>query len=101
LATGTPRLATTSAVAVEMFSVPRPSPPVPTISMAPAGAVTRLALARMTVAAAAISSSDSPRRRSTIRKPPIWAGVALPDIMMSKASSASCAIRAEPMARLM
>jgi hypothetical protein len=38
LATGTPAPATVKAAAVEMFSVPLPSPPVPTMSIAPSGA---------------------------------------------------------------
>ena len=41
LATGTPQPATTSAAAVEMLKVPAPSPPVPTVSMAPGGRVDR------------------------------------------------------------
>ena len=39
LATGTPQPATTMAAAVEMLKLPEPSPPVPTVSMAPGGAV--------------------------------------------------------------
>ena len=39
LATGTPQAATTKATAVETFSVPSPSPPVPQTSMAPGGAL--------------------------------------------------------------
>ena len=38
LATGTPQPATTRAAAVETLKVPEPSPPVPTVSMAPGGA---------------------------------------------------------------
>ena len=75
LATTTPAPATTKAVAVEMFSVPLPSPPVPTMSMAPSGACTGLHLARITAAAAAYSSTVSPRVRRAISSPPIWAGV--------------------------
>ena len=40
LATGTPAAAVTSAAVVEMLNVPLPSPPVPTTSIAPAGAST-------------------------------------------------------------
>ena len=81
-ATGTPQPATTKAVAVEMFSVPLPSPPVPTMSIAPFGALTVAALARITLAAPAISSTLSPRVRRVIRNPPIWAGVASPDMII-------------------
>ena len=83
-----PQPATTSAEQVEIFSVPLPSPPVPTISMALSGAVMPSALARITRAAAAISSTVSPRSRSAIRNAPIWAGVASPDMMVSNAASA-------------
>ena len=94
LATTTPAPATTKAVAVEMLSVPLPSPPVPTMSMAPAGAITALQRARITLAAAAYSSTTSPRARGAIRKPPIWAGVASPANRQSKAASASARVRA-------
>ena len=46
LATGTPVAATTSAAAVEMLNVPLPSPPVPTTSIVPSGAVHRARRAR-------------------------------------------------------
>jgi hypothetical protein len=39
-----------------------------------------------------ISSTVSPRTLSAIRKPPICAGVALPDIIASNASSACCSV---------
>ena len=45
-----------------------------------------------------ISSTVSPRTRSAIRKPPICDGVALPDMMMSNASSASSSLRRRPAA---
>ena len=73
---------------VEMFQVPAASPPVPQVSMAPAGASMRVILPRMARTAPVISSTVSPRTRSAIRKPPICDGVALPDIMMSNAASA-------------
>ena len=53
--------ATTMAAAVEMFSVPTPSPPVPTMSMEPAGACTRTQLLRRTWAAASSASPASRR----------------------------------------
>ena len=89
LATTTPAPATTKAVAVEIFSVPLPSPPVPTMSIAPSGARTGLHLARITLAAAAYSSTVSPRVRSAIKKPPICAGVAAPSNSAENAASAS------------
>ena len=92
LATGTPAPATTKAVAVEMLSVCLPSPPVPTISIAPLGAFTALHLARITAAAAAYSSTVSPRVRSAIRRPPIWDGVASPSNRKVKAASASARV---------
>src|SRR5579859_1618669 len=67
--------------------------------MAPGGAWMVWALARMTVAAAAISSTVSPRMRSPIRKAPIWAGVAWPSMIRSKAASASARASGAPLAR--
>ena len=93
LATGTPAPATTNAVAVEMFSVPLPSPPVPTMSIASCGAVMRFIRARMARAAAAISSTVSPRTRRAISKPPICAGVAAPSNRAENADSASGPVR--------
>ena len=49
--------------------------------MAPGGASIGVALARMTRAAPVISATVSPRTRSAIRKPPICAGVASPDMI--------------------
>src|ERR1700722_684352 len=89
LAMGTPAPATTMAAAVETLKLPWPSPPVPTISIAPSGGSTRSILARMVRAAPVISSTVSPRSRSADRKAPICAGVAAPDIMASKAEAAS------------
>src|SRR5690606_5141795 len=75
-------------------------PPVPTMSMAPAGAFTVSILPRMVATAPEISSTVSPRTRSAIRKPPIWLGVASPDIMMSKACRASSKVSSPPPATL-
>jgi hypothetical protein len=52
------------------------------MSMASAGASTRSIFSRMISTAPVISSTVSPRTRSAISNPPIWAGVASPDIMM-------------------
>ena len=100
LATGTPLPAMTKADAVEMLTLCELSPPVPTMSMAPSGASTRSILARMVATAPEISLTVSPRTRSAIRKPPIWPGVASPDMMMSKASRASSKDSALPVATL-
>ena len=69
LATGTPQPATTSAAAVEMLKVPAPSPPVPTVSMAPGGASIGSALARMVRAAPVISLTVSPRTPQRHQEP--------------------------------
>src|SRR5215831_6347206 len=54
----------------------------------------------MVVTAPVISSTVSPRTRSAIRRPPIWEGVASPDIMTSKALAASSRVSAAPVATL-
>ena len=63
LATGTPAPATMKAAQVEMLNEPEASPPVPTTSIASAGAFTPSILARMVVTAPVISSTVSPRTR--------------------------------------
>src|SRR5690554_5978316 len=68
------------------------------MSTASAGACTGSILARMVATAPEISSTVSPRTRSAIRKPPIWLGVASPDITMSKAARASSKSSALPAA---
>src|SRR5262249_21701005 len=100
LATGTPAPATIKAAQVEMLNEPEASPPVPTTSTAPAGAVTPSILARIVVTAPVISSTVSPRTRSAISSPPICDGVASPDIMRSKAPAASSRVRLAPVATL-
>ena len=79
-ATGTPAPATTSAAVVEMLSVPLPSPPVPTTSIAPAGASTRDTRSRIAAANPASSSIVSPRIRRPISSAASCAGVASPSI---------------------
>ena len=88
LATFTPAPATTKADAVEMLSVPIPSPPVPTISIDPGGAFTEMHLDRMASAAAEYSETDSPRALIAINRPPTCDGVALPSNKISKANLA-------------
>ena len=58
------------ALAVEMLSVPAPSPPVPTMSTAFAGASTGTMRSRMIDTAAAISTTVSPFTRMPMRKAP-------------------------------
>ena len=99
-ATGTPQPATTRAAPVDILNVPAPSPPVPTMSMASSGACTRRARARRTRTAPVISSTDSPRTRIAISRPPICAGVASPAMITEKACSASSAESAAPVASL-
>src|SRR6476469_5372338 len=100
LATGTPAPATINAAQVEMLNEPDASPPVPTTSTAPGGALTPSILERMVVTAPVISSTVSPRTRSAINNPPICDGVASPDIMLSKAEAASSRDKVAPVATL-
>src|ERR1700722_1817638 len=97
-ATGTPAPATMKAAQVEMLKEPEASPPVPTTSTASAGAATVSIFARIAVTAPVISSTDSPRTRSAISRPPICEGVTSPDIMLSKASNAASGLNAAPAA---
>ena len=78
--------------------MPEASPPVPQVSMAPGGASMVSILARMARAAPVISSTVSPRTRKAMSRPPIWLGVASPDMMISKASSACALVKASPLA---
>src|ERR1700749_633404 len=100
LATGTPVPATMNDAQVETLTEPEPSPPVPTMSTALAGASTRSILARMTLTAPVISSTVSPRTGSAIISAPICDGVASPDIMLSKALAASSRDSVAPVATL-
>src|SRR5262249_33656890 len=79
---------------------PEPSPPVPTMSIASGGAVTRSILERIAETAPVISSTVSPRTRSAINNPPICEGVASPDIRLSKAEAASSRDSVAPVATL-
>ena len=89
LATGTPAAAATSAAVVEMLNVPLPSPPVPTTSIAPSGASTRVTRSRIADAKPASSSTVSPRIRRPINSAASWAGVASPSITAPIAPRAS------------
>jgi hypothetical protein len=99
LATGTSQPATMKVTAVETFSVPAASPPVPQTSIASGGATTAVIRARMARTAPVSSGTVSPRTRIAISSAPICAGVASPDMMMSNAASASLSVSASPAAR--
>ena len=60
------------------------------------GAATLTMRSRSAWAPPVSSSTVSPRTRSAIRKPPTWAGVASPDIMISNASRACSRLSALP-----
>ena len=78
-ATRAPAAAATNAAVVEMLKVPLESPPVPQVSTRCSPATgTAVASSRITIAAAAISSTLSPFIRRPMRKPPICAAVADP-----------------------
>src|ERR1700756_4826340 len=100
LATGTPAPATMKAAQVETLTEPEPSPPVPTMSTASGGAVTRSIFERIADTAPVISSTVSPRTRNAINSPPICEGVASPDIRLSKADFASSRDSVAPVATL-
>ena len=85
------------AAVVEMLNVPAPSPPVPQVSQnISASTRTGVACLRMMRAAAAISSAVSPRMRSAMARPAIWAEVAFPVMISSKALSISWLDRESP-----
>src|ERR1700728_1865205 len=100
LAAGMPVPATMKEAQVDTLTDPEPSPPVPTTSTAPAGASTFSILARTAETAPVISSTVSPRTRSTINRPPNCEGVASPDIIRSKADAASSRESVAPVATL-
>ncbi len=88
-ATGIPAAATTSAAVVEMLKVPLRSPPVPHMSIAPAGASTRMTRSRIAAANPASSSTVSPRIRRATRSAASWDGVAAPSITAPIAARAA------------
>ena len=93
LATSTPAPATTIAPIVEMLIVPDRSPPVPHVSTTGLGVLTGFANASIERAQPSISSTVSPFVRRAIKKPPIWPGVASPDMIACIAVAASSAER--------
>ena len=78
--------------------MPALSPPVPQTSIAPSGASIAVIRARMARTAPVSSATVSPRTRIAISRPPICAGVASPDMMMSNAASASASVSVSPAA---
>ena len=96
LATGTPHAATTSAAAVDTLKVPDASPAVPAGARAAPGASPLRPRPPRPPPPPVSSSTVSPRTRSPMRKPPTWAGVASPDIMISNAARASATPSGSP-----
>src|SRR5207302_3040263 len=97
-ATRPPAAATTSELTVEMLKLLERSPPVPTMSIASAGTVTRTATSRSADAQPAISSTVSPRMCSTASSAPSCAGVASPAITDAMAERASSRVSVRPAA---
>ena len=95
-ATRAPAAAATIAATVEMLNVPERSPPVPQVSIAPAGISTRIDAARIAAAKPAISSTVSPRTASAASSAPSCAGVASPCITEVIAPSASARVNVRP-----
>ena len=93
-ATGIPVPEPTNAAALDILSVLAPSPPVPTVSMALAGAFIFIALFLSIVAPDAIISDVSPLILKPIRKAPIWAFVAVPfnNVVNAKSNSYQCRV---------
>ena len=96
LATGTPAAATTRAAVVEMLNVPLRSPPVPTTSIAPAGASTRRTRSRIAAVKPASSAVVSPRIRRATSRAASWAGVASPSMTAPIAPRAASIDRLPP-----
>mmetsp|Transcript_187 Transcript_187/g.615 ORF Transcript_187/g.615 Transcript_187/m.615 type:complete len:224 (-) Transcript_187:246-917(-) len=93
LATWAPAPAQMMQAPVEMFTVPAPSPPVPTMSSTSSPASTRTQLLRIAFAMPAISAGVSPLARRSARKAENWVGSAAPFTSSSTANSVSCAVR--------
>ena len=111
LATLSPAPATTKAVVVETLKVEVASPPVPQVSttvsrstlissrsrsIRPSEMGMRVALVRITRAAAVISATVSPFMRSAVMKEPIWASVASPFIIISMARVIAASFKSCP-----
>ena len=93
LATATPAAATTKDTAVEMLSVPSPSPPVPQRSIAMGGAAMAFIWARIAVTAPTNSDVTGFRAESASRKFLISSSSARPLSNSPKICAASSAVR--------
>ena len=100
LATFTPPPASTRAAAVEMFSVWRPSPPVPQVSMTSKSCTSFSPAARMARAQATISPTVSPRMRMAVTAAATWAGEGSPLRQAAKKSWAVSSFSVAPSASL-
>src|SRR6266550_2131506 len=96
LATRPPAAAVTIALTVEMLKLFERSPPVPTMSIASTGTVTRTATSRSADAHPAISSTVSPRMYRAASSAPSCAGVASPAITEAIAERASSRVSVRP-----
>ena len=97
LATRAPPAAATRAAAVEMLKVPRPSPPVPQVSITPELVCgTPAARARIARAAPAISPTDSPFAASATRNALFHTSDSSPSISLPNSSSTVVAGRSWP-----
>src|SRR5947209_4486412 len=97
LATGAPAAAATWAAAVEMLTVPRPSPPVPQVSTSPCrwwgmGMARR----RMAAAAPEISATASPFMRRATSSAAFRVSLTCPSMSWPKSSSVSSRVRWSP-----
>ena len=95
-ATGTPPVATTNALVVEMLKVPASSPPVPTISITAKSGSSLSPFSLMTVAHAVISSMVSPFIRSPVKNAAICAGVVSPLMISFITSFAASKLKSCP-----
>src|SRR3546814_11516247 len=90
-----PQAATTIATAVETLRLWLPSPPVPQTSIAPAGAAIDTIRVRISRAAAATSSTASPRSLSTIGKDRLASSGTLPSRLAAHYSAHASAERSD------
>ena len=81
LTTGTPDAAATTAAIVEMLTVPKRSPPVPTMSSTSGSTGSGSAASRIASRKPTISSTVSPLARRATRNPASCEGVAAPDMI--------------------
>ena len=97
LATEAPAPAAISAAVVEMLKVPPWSPPVPQVSTSGLRRdTTGVACDRMARAAPTSSSTVSPLAQRAPSRAPIWASVASPRMITSRAPAAATSSRSRP-----